>query len=107
MTSEERIEKVEELLKEVVFSDSNSKVNEITKEILFIETNAVNDAIVSTTNIELPYLVFALEQITKAYKSRLAVQPSLRNIYAFLNFTFDPNFMTVSMPKPRSKENDK
>lgn len=106
MTSEERIEKVEKLLKKAAFSDSNSKVKEITKEILYIETNAVNDAIGSSTNIELPYLVFALEQITKAYKSQLSNQWESMNIYNFLNMALGVNYMAVSMPRPRSKKND-
>lgn len=105
MTSEERIEKVEKLLEKAVLPDS--KTNEILKEILNIETDTIHNAIDSIAGFELPYVVFALESITKFYKSQLAVRPNLKNIYTFLNFAFDPNFVTVSMPKPRSKKNDK
>lgn len=104
MTSEERIEEVEKLLEKAVLPDS--KTSEILKEILNIETDTIHNAIDSIAGFELPYLVFVLEAITKFYKLQLAVRPDLKNMYAFLNFAFDPNFAAVSMPKPRSKKND-
>lgn len=104
MTSEERIEKVEKLLEKAALPDS--KASEILKEILKIEKDTIRNAIDSSASFELPYLVFILEAITKFYKSQLAVQPNLKNIYAFLNLTFDTNCVAVTMPKPRSKKND-
>ena len=105
MTSEERIEKVEKLLKKATLPDS--KTNEILKEILNIETDTIHNAIDSAASFEIPYILIALESVAKVYRTQLAYYPKLQEIYSLLKFEYRSDSIVVAVPKPRSKKNDK
>ena len=101
MTSEERIEKVSQLLMEGATDEKKSKENFL--KIVQLETDNIVSAIVPHSAAEIGFIVFSLEQALEVMKSTMKRYPRQEINYYILNELIGTEIISVEVPE-RAKD---
>ena len=101
MTSEERIEKVSQLLMEGTTDEKKSKENYL--KIAQLEVDNIVSAITPSLTVETSFIIFALEQVTELIKDTMKRYPKQNINYCLLKNLIDSEGMCIEVQK-RSKD---
>lgn len=97
MTSEERIEKVSQLLMEGMTDGKKSKENYL--KIAQLEVDNIVSAITPSSAVETSFILFALEQITEMIKGTMKRYPNQEINYCVLKSLIGSKGMCIEVPK--------
>lgn len=103
MTSEERIEKVSQLLMEGMTDGKKSKENYL--KIAQLEVDNIVSVITPSSAVETGFILFALEQVTEMMKDTMKRYPRQEINYCILKELIGTKSVSVEVPE-RAK-NDK
>lgn len=97
MTSEERIEKVSQLLMEGMTDGKKSKENYL--KIAQLEVDNIVSAITPSSAVETSFILFALEQVTEMIKGTMKRYPNQEINYCVLKSLIGSKRMCIEVPK--------
>lgn len=97
MTSEERIEKVSQLLMEGMTDGKKSKENHL--KIAQLEVDNIVSAITPSSAVETSFILFALEQVTEMIKGTMKRYPKQEINYCVLKSLIGSKGMCIEVPK--------
>lgn len=103
MTSEERIEKVKQLLMEGMTDEKKSKENYL--KIAQLEVDNILSVITPSSPVEASFILFALEQVTEIIKGIIKKYPKQKINYCVLKSLMGSEGMCIEVPK--RSEDDK
>lgn len=103
MTSEERIEKVSQLLEEGMTNENKSRENYL--KIAQLEVDNIVSVITPSSVLETSFIVFALEQVLEMMKDTMKRYPRQEINYCILKELIGAKSVSVEVPE-RAK-NDK
>ena len=97
MTSEERIEKVSQLLMEGMTDGKKSGENYL--KIAQLEIDNIVSAITPSSAVETSFILFALEQVTEMIKGTMKRYPNQEINYCVLKSLIGSKGMWIEVPK--------
>lgn len=97
MTSEERIEKVSQLLMEGMTDGKKSGENYL--KIAQLEVDNIVSAITPSSAVETSFILFALEQVTEMIKGTMKRYPNQEINYCVLKSLIGSKGMWIEVPK--------